>query len=130
MQVILQANKRPKPQRRDSASSSTRTIPIGERTLTDDEPGKYSLSDYEVSKKVMYLPRHSQQLHREEDGAVQFWRIKESLQKYFMSCPHWSDSKWKAWMAGGGNKKNFQYCTDSSGTIVDAILLILRYKTM
>ena len=29
-----------KPQRRDSASSSTRTIPIGERTWTDVEPGK------------------------------------------------------------------------------------------
>ena len=29
-------------QRRDSASSSTRTIPIGERTWTDVEPGEYS----------------------------------------------------------------------------------------
>ena len=29
-----------KPQKRDSASSSTRTIPIGERTWTDVEPGK------------------------------------------------------------------------------------------
>ena len=28
-----------KPQRRDSASSSTRTFPIGERTWTDVEPG-------------------------------------------------------------------------------------------
>ena len=35
-----------KPQRRDSASSSTRTIPVGERTWTDIEPHKYSLSDY------------------------------------------------------------------------------------
>ena len=32
-----------KPQRRYSASSSTRTIPIGERTWTDIEPQKYSL---------------------------------------------------------------------------------------
>ena len=39
-----------KPQRRDSASSSTRTKPIGERTWTDVEPGEYSISDYEVSK--------------------------------------------------------------------------------
>ena len=34
-----------KPQRRTSASSSTRTIAIGERTWTDVEPGEYSISD-------------------------------------------------------------------------------------
>ena len=37
-----------KPQRREPAGSSTRTIPIGERIWTDVEPGKYSLSDYAV----------------------------------------------------------------------------------
>ena len=36
-----------------------------------------------------------------------------------MYCPHWSDSKWKKSMAGGaGNKKRYQYCTDSSGIIL------------
>ena len=89
------------------------------RTWTDIEPGKYPLSEYEVSKKVMYLLRHSQHVHREEDGAVQFWRIKENLQTYFLHSPHWSDSKWKTCLAGGGGNKNiFQYCTDSSGTMV------------
>ena len=39
-----------KPQRREPAGSSTRTIPIEERTWTDVEPGEYSISDYEVSK--------------------------------------------------------------------------------
>ena len=38
-----------------------------------------SSPDYEVSKKVLYLLRHSQQVHREEDGAVHFWRIKKNL---------------------------------------------------
>ena len=67
----------------------------------------------------MYVLRHSQQVHREEDGAVQFWRIKENLQKHFLHSAHWSDSKWNACLAGGGgNKKIFQYCTESSGTIV------------
>ena len=47
-----------KPQRRESAGSSTRTIPIGERTWTDVEPGEYSISDYEVSKKLIHLLRH------------------------------------------------------------------------
>ena len=39
--------------------------------------------------------------------------------KKILHCPHWSDSKWKVFLAGGGgNKKRFQYCTESSGTIV------------
>ena len=62
-----------KPQRREPAGFSPRTVPIGKRTWTDVEPGKYSFSDYEVSKKLMYLLRHAQQVHREEDGEVQFW---------------------------------------------------------
>ena len=41
-----------KPRRREPASSSTKTIPIRERTWTDVEPGEYSISDYEVSKKL------------------------------------------------------------------------------
>ena len=60
-----------RPQRRELAGSSPRTLPIGKRTLTDVEPGKYSFSDCEVSKKVMYLLRHSQHVNREEDGAFQ-----------------------------------------------------------
>ena len=73
-----------KPQRREPAGSSPRTVPIGKRTWTDVEPGKYSFSGYEVSKKVTFLLRHSQQMHREEDdGAIHFWRIKEHLQNQF-----------------------------------------------
>ena len=45
--------------------------------------------------------------------------LKENLQKYLLHSPHWSDSKWKACLAGGGgNKKIFQYCTGSSGAIL------------
>ena len=109
-----------KPQRTEPAGCSSRTDLIWKRTWTDVEPGKYAFSNYEVSKKVMYFLRHPQHVYGEEDGAVQFWRMKENLQKHFPYCPHWSNSKWKACMAGGGggNKKRFQYCTDSSGTIV------------
>ena len=64
---------RAKPQKRDSASSSTRTIPIGERAWTDIEPGKYSLSDFPVSKKLIHLLRHGS-LPRDNDGAIEFWR--------------------------------------------------------
>ena len=108
-----------KPQRREPAGSSSRIVPIERRNWIDIEPGKYSLSDYEVSKKVMYLLLHSQQVHREEDGAVHFWRKKENLQNQFPQSIHWSDERWKSCLAaGGGVKMRFQYCTDDSGTIV------------
>ena len=46
----------------------------------------------------------------------------EKKMEQFISLPHtphWSGDKWKKTMArGGGNKGTFQYCTDSSGTIV------------
>ena len=68
----------------------------------------------------MYLFRHAQHVHREEDGAVLLWRIKENHQKHFPHCPHWSDGKWKVCVTGGGggDKRRVQYCTDASGTIV------------
>ena len=110
------------PQRITSASSSTRKIPIGERIWTNVEPGEYSLSDYDVSKRLIHFLRHGKQVHREDDGAIEFWRIKDDLQTYFQHCHHWSDDKWKKSMAGGGgNKKRYEYCTDSSG-----ITLFLR----
>ena len=106
------------PQRRISASSSTKTIPIGERTWTDVEPQDYSLTDYSVSKKLINLLRHGS-LPREDDGAIDFWRIKDYLQNPCVFYQHWSDEKWKSTMARGeGNKKMFQFCTDSSGEIL------------
>ena len=107
-----------KPQRRDSASSSTRTLPIGERTWTDIEPQVFSLTDYPVSKKLINLLRHGCLL-REDGGATEFWRIKDYFQDHFVFCHHWSDEKWKSSMTGGGgHMKRFQYCTDSLGTIL------------
>ena len=71
------------PQKRDSAGSSTRTIPIGKRTWTIVEPGEYSISDYEVSKKLIRLLRHGS-LPRDDDGAIEFRRIKDNLQTHFL----------------------------------------------
>ena len=108
-----------KPQRRESASSSTRTLLVGERKWTDVGPTEYSLSDYAMSKKLIHLLRHGKQVHREDDGAIEFWRIKDDLQKHSLHCHHSSDDKWKKSMAGGGGNKNrYQYCTDSSGAIL------------
>ena len=59
-----------KPQRRISASSSTKTLPIGERTWTDIESQDYSPIAYPVSKQLSTLLRHGS-LPREDDGAIE-----------------------------------------------------------
>ena len=43
---------------------------------------------------------------------------KNHLQNHFLYCHHWSDEKWNSSMTGGRQKKIFQYCSDSSGTIL------------
>ena len=48
------------------------------RKWIDLEQENHSLSLYEISKKVIHFLRHSQQVHREKDGAVHFCRIKPS----------------------------------------------------
>ena len=110
------------------------------KTWIDIEPGKHSLSAYEVSKKVTHLLRHSQQVHREEDGAVHFWRIKENLQSQFPQSPYWSDDRWKACLAaGGGVKRRFHtalmiqeqlFISELFKDTQDAILWILHCRTM
>ena len=62
-----------KPQRRTLASSSTKTVPIGERKWTDIEPEDYSPVAFPVSKQLSTLLRHGH-LPREDDGAIEFWR--------------------------------------------------------
>ena len=61
-----------KPQRREPAGYSPKIIPMNARNWIDIEPGKHSLSAYEVSTKVIHLLRHSQQVQRKEDGAIHF----------------------------------------------------------
>ena len=112
---------------------------MNERNWIDSEPGESSLSAYEISKKVINLLRHCQTVQREDDGAVQFWRIKFHLRNHYSQIHNWSEDRWKACLAaGGGAKRRFQYCTDVPGLIIselfkdiqDAILLILHYRTM
>ena len=85
-----------RPRRRTSASSSTRTVPVCERFWTDIEPQDYSPTDYSVSKKL--INRHGH-LPRDEDGAIEFWRMKEYLRNEFEHSQHWSEKKWKSTMA-------------------------------
>ena len=112
---VCRSKAKAKPQRRKPAGSSPRIVPMERRNWID---GKHSLSEYEVSKKVIHLLRHSQKVHREEDGAVHFWRIKQNLQNPFPQSIHWSDGRWRACLAAAGGAKRRFYCTDDSGTIV------------
>ena len=41
-------------------------------------------------------------LLREDDGAIQFWRLKDYLRNEFEYAQHWSDEMWKSRTAGGG----------------------------
>ena len=129
-----------KPQRTEPAGSSPRTVSIG-RNWIDIEPGKYSFSDYDVSKKVTFLLRLSQQMHREEDGAVHFWRKRENLQSQLPQSIHWSYARWKACLAAGGGERKEDsstvlmlqeqlFISELFKDIQDAILLILHYRTM
>ena len=49
-----------KPQKREPVDYSPIIIPTNERKWIDIEPGKSSLSAYEISKNVIHLLRHSQ----------------------------------------------------------------------
>ena len=71
-----------KPQRREPVDLPS-VIPTNERKWIDIEPGESSFSAYEISKKVINLLPHSQTVQREDDGAVQFWKIKNFLQNQF-----------------------------------------------
>ena len=97
-----------KPQRREPVDVPS-IMPMKERKWFDIEPGESSFSAYEISKKVIHLLRHSQTVQREEDGAVQFWRIKNYLQSQFPQIIYWSDDRWKECLAaGGGAKRRYQ----------------------
>ena len=84
MYLLLRSKAKAKPRRRISASSSTKTVSIGERTWTDIEPADYSPIAYPVSKQLITLLRHGN-LPREDDGAIEFWRIKDYLRNHVIN---------------------------------------------
>ena len=78
---------------------------------------------------------------REEDGAIEFWRLKDDLRNKFEYPQYWSDDVWKSKMAGGGSNKKRFYCTvnrqgkkflkfELFKVIQEAIPLSLLYRTM
>ena len=104
-----------KPRRPSTTCSSSRTFPFFETTWIDIEPGALFDQAYPVAKRINTLLRHGE-LPREEDGAIEFWRLKDDLQNQFEYSQYWSVDVWKGKMeGGGGNNKIFQYCAKQSG---------------
>ena len=106
-----------KPQPRES--SGTTTIPFNERIWIDIVPSKQDFDSHMLSKRVINLLRHNQNVNRERDGAVLFYKIKSLIRDYSLSTQNWSDNRWLACLAaGGGPKRRYQYCSDYLGSII------------
>ena len=115
--VAARSKAKAKPQPRES--TGTTTIPLSERVWIDIEPSRQDLESYNLSKKVINLLRQNQKLHREQDGAIQFYKIKFHLLDYPLPIQNWSDDRWLACLAaGGGSKRRYQYCYDYLGSII------------
>ena len=115
--VATRSKAKAKPQPRES--TGTTTIPLSERVWIDIEPSKQDLESYNLSKKVINFLRHNQKLHREQDGAIQFYKIKFHLRDYHLPIQNWSDNRWLACLAaGGGSKRRYQYCSDYLGSTI------------
>ena len=116
--VAARSKAKAKPQKREPVDTPS-IIPMHESKWIDIEPSEPSLAAYEVSKKVISLLRHNQTVQREEDGAIQFWRLKFHLRNHSSQVQHWSDERWKSCLAaGGGSKRRYQCCSDDSGRIL------------
>ena len=116
--IAARSKAKAKPQKREPVDVPKITT-MNKRKWIDIEPSEPSLAAYEVSKKVINLLRHNQTVQREEDGTIQFCRIKFHLRNQFSQIQHWSDERWKACVAaGGGSKRRYQYSSDNLGTIL------------
>ena len=98
----------------------TKNRSIERRNWIDIEPGKYSFSDYEVSKKVTYLPS-SFKTSASRRRMEQF--ISGESKKIFRVNSHslfigLTVGRKHAWQEEEEIRERFQYCTDASGTIV------------
>ena len=80
----FQADQRLKQKKRRTsiACSSLRTVPILERTWIDIEPGAQFDQAHPVAKIINNLFRRGGS-PREEDGAIEFWRLKDDLWNKF-----------------------------------------------
>ena len=131
--VAARSKTKAKPQPREY--TGTTTIPLSERVWIDIEPSKPDLESYNLSNKVINLLRHNQKLHRERDGAIQFYKIKFHLRDYFLPIQNWSDDRWLQAEDPNEDISIALITWDQSfisvlfKDILGTVSLILRYKT-
>ena len=114
--------------------------------MVDVNPGSYHHECYVISKAMIRLLRHVQNIPRETDGAVKDEDIVEEFtkkkRKKFDGASQWSLNDWVYFLAkGGGAKKSFNIAcfltlpdtfriSEQSRDILEVLLLILSCKTM
>ena len=112
--VAARSKAKAKPQQRELVDTTT-TIPMHERRWIDIEPSEQTLAAYDVSKKVISLLRHNQTVHREEDGAIQYFIFEIIPHKYSIGLMSVGNLVWQEEVRKGDIS---QYCSDNSGTIL------------
>ena len=137
--VAARSKAKAKPQPR-ALVGTTATIPMRERRWIDIEPSEQNLASYDLSKKVINLLRHNQTLQREDDGAIEFYKINFIFEiivhKYIIGLM--IDGK-LVWLQEEDRKEDISIALmirEEFSTsvlfkdILEAISLILRYRTM
>ena len=137
--VAARSKAKSKPQPRVLVGT-TATIPIHERRWIDIKPSEQNLASYDLSKKVINLLRHNQTSQREEDGAIEFYEIKFHLRDHHSQIQVWSDDLGKlVWQQEAVRKEDISialmireefFTSVLFRDTLEAILLILRYRTM
>ena len=76
--------------------SSSEQITTHERKWLDIEPTpeRYGILSHDISQRMITLLRHEQNILREEDGAIEFCRLKRDLNANFPYSVRWSDNTW------------------------------------
>ena len=95
--VAARSEAKAKPQPRELVGT-TATRPIQLKRWIDIESSKQDFASYDLSKKVIILLRPNQTLQREEDGAIEFCKIKYHLRDHHSQIQNWSEDR------GGGSK--------------------------
>ena len=97
-----------------SSSSFSTGKPSHSRKWIDVGPGEEHASSYPIAKRMKTLLR-PEPLPRDEDGAIDFGRLKMQFELGFPNSVNWSVRSWISHLQRGGEKKRFQYSVDSPG---------------
>ena len=111
----LAAKARPRQASAHSSSTHPKSIPIHSRKWIDVEPKEQHDKSYPIAKRMNTLLRHEPR-PRDEDGAIEFRRLKLQFDSRFPNSVYGSIRSWINHLGrGGGHKKIFQFCTDHIG---------------